>query len=451
MDQQAFLRILQAAIKSGASDIHLQAGAAPGVRVKSNLMQIKAPPFTDADMASVIGMMVTDPKMRAKFSEIHEYDGSFEVKGLGRFRFNIFKNQGHFGAILRVIPHEVPSLDKLQFPPSLKKIASIERGLILVTGATGSGKTSTLAALIDFINQNHPVHILSIEDPIEFVHTPKKARITQREVGRDTESFAMALRAALRQDPDVILVGEMRDPETIDIALKAAETGHLVLSTVHTTDAAKTIGRLVSTFPIEAQAMVRLRLADNLAATVSQRLVPRADHTGLVAVQEIMINNAGIAECIADARRTGSMGDFIEKSFSEDGSGGQTFDQHLVQLFKRRLITLDTAKAAAKNAGDFERNLMFGEMGGGGPSDHEDEAAAKLREMTSVRIEFDHPPEPEKKEEVPASPDARIPAAPANGPVSPEFVIERAAAGPSAGATPAAARPPVPGFKKPAA
>jgi len=232
------------------------------------------------------------------------------------------------------------------------------RGLVLVTGATGSGKSSTLAAMIDYINATSPCHILTIEDPVEFVHPLKKARVTQREVGRDTSSFAESLRSALRQDPDVILVGEMRDPETIDIALKAAETGHMVFSTVHTTDAIKTIGRLVSVFPPNEQKMVRLRLADNLMATISQRLIKRADGKGMIAAQEIMVSNPGIQECIANPDLTNTMNDYISKS--HETSGGQTFEQHLVELYRSGTITVHEAKAAASNPQDFERNLMFG-------------------------------------------------------------------------------------------
>ena len=214
--------------------------------------------------------------------------------------------------------------------------------------------------MIDSINSRFPYHILTIEDPLEFMHPQKKSRISQREVGPDTKSFAGALRSALRQDPDVILVGEMRDAETIDIALKAAETGHLVFSTVHTNDAIKTIGRLVSVFPPEEQRMVRMRLADNLMATVSQRLVKRADGKGMVAAQEIMVSNKGIAECIADPDQTHAINDFITKS--KELSGGQTFDQHLVELYRKGTIALDIAMEASTSPADFERNLMYGEQ-----------------------------------------------------------------------------------------
>jgi twitching motility protein PilT len=280
------------------------------------------------------------------------------VKGLARFRYNIFRHRGRLGAILRIIPSQVPTIEDLGLPQVLKKIAALPRGLVLVTGVTGSGKSSTLAAMIDYVNRTFPYHILTIEDPVEYVHAQKRARVCQREVGRDTGDFAGALRSALRQDPDVILVGEMRDRETIDIALKAAETGHLVFSTVHTPDAIKTVGRLIAVFPAEEQNMVRLRLAENLVATVSQRLLKRADGSGRVAAQEIMISNKSIQECIADPAHTGEINDYISKS--REVLGGQTFDQHLVELYREGLVTLEDAKEAASNASDFARNLMYG-------------------------------------------------------------------------------------------
>jgi twitching motility protein PilT len=284
-------------------------------------------------------------------------------------------------AVLRLIPAEIPTIESLGLPPVLKKIAGFSRGLVLVTGATGSGKSSTLAAMINEINTNCPYHILTIEDPIEFVHPQRRSRISQREVGSDTQSFAQALRAALRQDPDVILVGEMRDPETIDIALKAAETGHLVFSTVHTNDAIKTIGRLVSVFPPEEQRMVRMRLADNLMATISQRLIAKKDGKGMVAAQEIMVSNAAIADCIADPDKTGEINDFITKS--KEMTGGQTFDQHLADLYLREVVSLDVAKEASTSPSDFERNLMYG-GNSPGRENEEGEDTAKTRQLQGV-------------------------------------------------------------------
>ncbi|MCC7112173.1 MAG: PilT/PilU family type 4a pilus ATPase, partial [Deltaproteobacteria bacterium] len=250
-----------------------------------------------------------------------------------------------------------PTLESLGMPPVLQKIAAYERGLVVVTGATGSGTTSTLAALIDHINRTQKKHIVTIEDPIEFLHQNQQSSISQREIGIDTRSFQVALRSALRQDPDVILVGEMRDIETIDIALKAAETGHLVLSTVHTVDAATTIARLVSVFPAEEQTAVRLRLADNLKASISQRLLPRADGRGRVLAQEILVQTGSVQEHIRDPQLTSGLKDVLAKG--TDSYGMQTFDQHLTVLYRQGLITLEAAKAAATNASDFERALHF--------------------------------------------------------------------------------------------
>ncbi|MBI3541921.1 MAG: type IV pilus twitching motility protein PilT [Deltaproteobacteria bacterium] len=361
MDAQGFVNLLAAAVKHKVSDIHLHPGSPPAFRVKGDLVAVKAAALTEADMHVVLSVIISDPVWKAKIAEIKDYDGSFEVQGLSRFRFNVFRHCGKLGAIMRLIPAQVPSLDGMGLPPVLKKISDNQRGLVLVTGATGSGKSSTLAAMIDHINTNYGSHILTIEDPLEFIHTAKKARLTQRAIGPDTVSFAGALRSALRQDPDIILVGEMRDPETIDIALKAAETGHMVFSTVHTQDAMKTIGRLIAVFPPEEQRMVRQRLADNLQAIVSQRLVKRADGKGLIAAQEIMVSNMSIAECIADPAKTGEMNDYIQKS--REMTGGQTFDQHLAELYQSGTIALETAMEAASNPSDFQRNLSFGAGG----------------------------------------------------------------------------------------
>ena len=256
-----------------------------------------------------------------------------------------------------MIPNEVPTLESLKLPAVVKQIASHERGLILVTGATGSGKTTTLAAMLNHINQTQPVHILTIEDPIEYVHRSARASISQREVGIDTQDFSAALRSALRQDPDVIFVGELRDYETVDIALKAAETGHLVLATVHTTDAVKTVGRILSFFPGDEQHAVRGRLAETLKATVSQRLLPKADGRGMALAMEIMVATQTVREYIQDSDRTGALKDVIEKGRTTYGM--QSFDQHLSDLYRAQEVKLEVARAAASNPADFERALNF--------------------------------------------------------------------------------------------
>ena len=363
MDQPGFLNLLAAAVQHKVSDIHLHPGAPPGFRVQGDLVNVKYPALTEEDFKVIVGTLMHGHDALARIDKIQDFDGSFEVKNLSRFRYNIFRFKGRLAAILRIIPNQIPTIEKMGLPKVLTKIASIPRGLVLVTGATGSGKSSTLAAMIDYINTHNHYHILTIEDPVEFVHPQRKSRISQREVGPDTVSFAGALRSALRQDPDVILVGEMRDPETIDIALKAAETGHLVFSTVHTNDAIKTIGRLVSVFKPEEQRMVRMRLADNLMATISQRLLKRADGKGMIAAQEIMVSNPGIAECIADPEMTHGINDFILKS--RELSGGQTFDMHLAELYMAGTINLEVAMEASTRPADFERSLMYGSNQGG--------------------------------------------------------------------------------------
>lgn len=354
--QKKFLQVLQLAAQQKSSDIHFMAGMPPALRMSEGLANVNCPPFSQDDLNQLIPFLLGNAQPRSA-EELQDLDGSFDVKGVGRFRYNLYKTVQGSGIVLRVIPQTVPSIDDLKLPPVLRKIADASRGLILVTGATGSGKSSTLAAMIDYLNSTQSLHILTIEDPVEYLHSQKKCRMSQRELGRDTSSYAKALKSALRQDPDVILVGEMRDHETLDIALKAAETGHLVFSTVHTSDAMKTIGRLISLFPAAEQSIARIRLADNLHAIISQRLVPDVEGKRIVA-QEIMINNFGIAECIMEETKTGDIPGFIEKG--REVSGMQTFDQHLAEMTQKGLISIETALANSSNPTDFQRNLSFG-------------------------------------------------------------------------------------------
>lgn len=355
--QKKFLAVLQLAVQQRSSDIHFLSGLAPAIRLSEGLSPVSCPAFSAEELAAVAQMIVTDPVLRTKVQEIKDLDGSFEVKNLGRFRYNIYRTVQGMGIVMRVITATIPTIEDLKLPEVLRKIADANRGLILVTGATGSGKSSTLAAMIDYINSTQPLSILTVEDPVEYLHPQKKCRISQRELGRDTANYAHALKSALRQDPDVILVGEMRDHETLDIALKAAETGHLVFSTVHTSDTMKTIGRLISLFPAAEQDAARIRLADNLHAIISQRLIPDKEGKRVVA-QEILINNFGIAECIADPKKTGEIPDFVSKG--KEVSGMQTFDQALVDLAQKGTISIDTALQYASNPADFQRNLSFG-------------------------------------------------------------------------------------------
>ncbi len=350
-------RLLTVGAQNGASDIHFRPGDPPTYRVNGVLRTLKGEKLLPADTRQLALNLISIPEVQKDIDRLQEFDLSYAVPGVSRFRVNVYRQRGSLSVILRIIPADVPTIDGLGLPEVMKKIASSERGLVLVTGATGSGKSSTLAAMIDHINRNEALHILSIEDPIEFLHKNLKSSISQREIGTDTASFNVALRAALRQDPDVILVGEMRDTETIDIALKAAETGHLVFSTVHTTDAAKTISRLISVFPADEQTMVRLRLADSLMASVSQRLLPKADGKGRVVALEIMVQTQTIREYIRAPDKTVGLKDVIEKGRSNYGM--QSFDQHLSDLYRAGTIALETARSAASNPADFERALNF--------------------------------------------------------------------------------------------
>ncbi len=355
MNQELLHKLLAAGVRHGASDIHFRPGAPPMYRVKKMLAPLKAEPLQPQHTETIARLVAQKQLAQSNLDDVQELDLSYSVPGVARFRVNVYRQRGSFALVLRIIPTEIPTVRSLGLPPVVEKIAEYERGLILLTGATGSGKSSTLAAMIDHVNRMRMAHILTIEDPIEFLHSNQRSSISQREIGLDTRNYVTGLRAALRQDPDVILVGEMRDAESIDIALKAAETGHVVFSTVHTTDAPKTIGRILSVFPSDEQKTVRHRLAENLRATISQRLLPRADGQGLVVAAEIMIVSGSVREAIMDPQ--GSLKDLIEQG--RQGHRMQTFDQHLTELYTQGVITKDVALDAATNPADFERNLSF--------------------------------------------------------------------------------------------
>lgn len=343
--------LLKKAVQAGASDLHIKAGTPPIIRVNGELSFMPGErELTPADTMDFASSLMTDSQKEV-FKKRNDIDIAYSDPDNNRFRCNCFIQRGCAGIVFRVIPTEILKMEQLNLPAVLKKIAMEPRGLILVTGTTGSGKSTVLAAMIDHINSNRTCHIITIEDPIEFYHKDKKSIVNQREAGNDTESFNKALRAALRQDPDVILVGEMRDFETIQTALVAAETGHLVLSTLHTVDAAETINRIISVFPPFQHKQVRLQLASILKAIISMRLLPRADGKGRVPAVEVLVATATIKSCIDDPEKTKSINDIIAQGFSQYGM--QTFDQSLLALYKNGLISYEDALKSATNADDF--------------------------------------------------------------------------------------------------
>jgi twitching motility protein PilT len=348
--------LLKIAVERGASDLHLKAGSYPMMRIRGGLTPVSQDRRLDHEDMIAITSAVLPTVLREKFKESHEVDLAYSVPGLGRFRCNAFQQRGTIGMTFRVIPFRVATIPELTLPPVLKKITHEERGLVLVTGTTGSGKSTTLAAMIDEINSNRTTNVMTIEDPIEYLHRDKRSIVCQREVGIDTKSFAQALRSALRQDPDVILVGEMRDHETIETALLAAETGHLVFSTLHTLDAAETINRIVSVFPPHQQQQVRLQLASVLRAVVSQRLIPRADGKGRVPAVEVMIVTPFIRDCIIDKDKAHLIRGAIAQGTSQYGM--QTFDQSIYFLFEQKLISKEEALRWASNPDEFKLRLQ---------------------------------------------------------------------------------------------
>ncbi len=338
-----------------ASDLHLKVGSFPVMRIGGELFPVAdAPRLSPEDTLDMAFSMMSN-RQKQKLKEVSEVDIAYSVKGLGRFRANIFQQRGTVSIVLRVIPDQSKNTAALGLPPVIDRICEERRGLILVTGATGSGKSTTLAAMIDRINSTRSGHIVTIEDPIEFLHRDKNAFVTQREVDVDTRSFAEALRGALRQDPDVILVGEMRDFETIETALTAAETGHLVLSTLHTLDATETITRVVSSFPSHQQKSVRIQLAGILKAVISMRLVRAAKGSGRVPAIEVMVSTGLIRDYIINEEKTYLIREAIANGASQYAM--QTFDQALFQLFQRRQISLEEAIHNATNPDEFKMRV----------------------------------------------------------------------------------------------
>jgi twitching motility protein PilT len=348
--------LLQTAVNAGASDLHLKVGSYPMMRVNGTLMVAsEGRRLERADTEAFATEMFT-ADLRDKFMKSQEVDLAYSIPGLGRFRCNVFQQRGTVGLVLRVIPTRIKNIDELGLPPVLKSIASEERGLVLVTGTTGSGKSTTLAAIIDHVNSTRAAHIMTVEDPIEYLHRDHHSIVNQREVAVDTQSFSHALRSALRQDPDVILVGEMRDHETVETALLASETGHLVFSTLHTLDATETINRIIAVFPPHQQRQVRIQLASVLKAVVSQRLMPRADGQGRVPAVEVMVSTAFIRDCIVDKDKTSMIHGAIAAGTSQYGM--QTFDQSIFGLYQQGFVTLEEALRWASNIDEFKLKVQ---------------------------------------------------------------------------------------------
>jgi twitching motility protein PilT len=357
-------RIIKAAVDRGASDLHIKAGDVFRARIHGKLVPLTKQALTPDQTRTIALHLMSNEDDKARIDKIMDYDCSWSASGIGRFRVNIMKQRSSFMIVMRVIPFDIPTFETLRLPVALERVAEAERGMVLVTGVTGSGKSSTMAAMVNYINQHENRHILTLENPIEFLHTDKQSAITQREIGQDTIDFKMGLRAALRQDPDVVMIGEMRDAETIDTAMKAAETGHLLISTLHTSDARSTILRIMAMFPPEEQDVVRIRLSETLTSVVSQRLLPRADGNGRAVAAEILIVTPAVRDMIADGRRIGEIHDYIEDG--RDQYGMQTFDQHLSDLVHDGTVTFETAVAAATNPSDFQLKMnMFRRVSSG--------------------------------------------------------------------------------------
>jgi twitching motility protein PilT len=350
-------KLFKAAVERGASDLHIKAGDYFRARIHGDLVPLTNQKLTPDQVKQIALHLMSNEDDKKIIDKIQDYDCSWALEGVGRFRVNIMRQRGVFSIIMRAIPLNIPSFEKLGLPPVMARIAEFERGMILVTGVTGSGKSSTMAALVDYINARETGHILTLENPIEFLHQDKKCSVSQREIGSDTKDFQMGLRAALRQDPDVILIGELRDAETIDTAMKAAETGHLLMSTLHTPDATSTVLRMMAMFPPEEQEVVRIRLAESLKAVISQRLLPTVSGKGRAVAAEIMIVTPAIRDLILDGQRFGEVKDFIENG--KEQYGMQTFDQCLMDLVNTGQVTFETAKGASSNPSDFELKMTM--------------------------------------------------------------------------------------------
>jgi len=342
------VQLLAKAVAAKASDIHLKVGIPPAARVRGDLVFFRTEPLKPADTENIARVVIKDPKVKSDIAALKQHDSAYAAEGVGRFRVNVYRQRGTIGIVMRAIPTKIPTFEDLGCPSACTMLAEKDRGLVLVVGAAGNGKSSTLAAMIGHLNRSQPLHIVTIEDPIEFLHEDDKSSVSQREVGIDTDTFADALRAALRQDPDVILVGEIRDELTLDIALKAAETGHLVLSTLHTPDVSRTVGRMLALAPKGQPGSsdeMRERIGDTLQGIVAQRLLPRKDGTGLTLAAELLVATGTVRESIKRPEGNPSLKELMEKGTHPYGM--QTFEMHLKQLLQQGFIDKEIARAAA--------------------------------------------------------------------------------------------------------
>jgi twitching motility protein PilT len=361
LSEEMFHSFLQLAVKRQASDVHFEVGYPPTYRVFGELLAAKYPPLSHTDTEAIANFVLQAPGSGFTPLDFREVDRSYSLPGVSRFRASIFKQRGSWGAVMRTIPFQIPDFDTLNLPAVVKTVAEARRGLLCVTGATGNGKSTTIAALIDHIIKQERLHVITVEDPIEFIFAGGKGLVIQREVGSDTASYTDALRAALRQDPDIVMVGELRDRESADICLKAAETGHLVITSLHTPDVPRAIGRIVGLFPAEEQDNVRARLADNLQAVVALRLLMRADATGLIPAVEALLSTSSVRELIRDGTKVNEIKTYMETAGADLGM--HSFDQYLYRLHEAKRISLDTALANATYRADLERRIMM-ETGG---------------------------------------------------------------------------------------
>jgi twitching motility protein PilT len=345
-----FKLVLQTMAQQGGSDLHLKIGRPPTMRLNGELVAMDLPALKPEDLRS-IGEQIIPPKQRREFDEAKDADFAIGVPGVGRFRVNVYQQRGSLAYAFRAIAFQALSMEELNLPAVLKDIALKPRGLVLVTGITGSGKSTALASMIQFVNENKHANVITIEDPIEFLHRDIKCHINQREVGTDTTSFGQALRRVLRQDPDIIMIGEIRDLETLEIALKAADTGHMVFSTLHTMDATQTINRILSFYPPHEQADIRFQLSTALQAVICLRLVPRADKAGRIPATEILVNSAAVSENIRDASKALAIPDLIREGMVQYGM--QSFDQSLLNWYKQGVISYESALAASTSPSEF--------------------------------------------------------------------------------------------------